>query len=1023
MRFNITTLVLREKLAVGDEVRCVSDGEVYGLSKVVPGRKPDTYGLQYRVGDVSITAYNPTSFVKAMLPKGHYKLTKSLNGWLYAQCGLRDQTLQKLKDDIKKADAADIEHAEVPNYIDIEDEAENVLIEKLPALTDEQRSDYDSAVEALRNGDVCAVQMRRMGLHERYPHSSVINCVAAGALGMNALKDESKMKIVRAIAAAAHTDADDKERMELGFLAATEKEIPALAAGLQVDITVLHQKMKVGHQFELQGGVPAVTEAMRKACTTHRAFAATDTDSIPAAHIVLQTVERVSDDKTNVLVVDLVRLCTSCNDADHDTDNMTDDVEADTDEENDMSDADVAAAIDGSVQQYRNRLLALLQLVKRDALNRQLTVNTATNKAAAVDAQASIDKINDLTSTAKQKLKWVKAVKIFFIGYSKAGKSIAMSALIQEGVQTADEYYKRHYRGTHNVYEYDVVDTTGDLDDAARAQKIVAMRALDVEMDARVKHEYNRYDLNRILSSQSAGATTAAPLVCESCGDDAPSLTLTLKPKHVVYGVLNSSKDFLQECETAVRNGEPKRVTMHEQIARLNTLEHARNLLGKDYLPADVTRAELGLRTATTATNEYAGDASDDNDADDDFEKLTSMSDASNGDDSGDDSDVEESKGDDTNDTTTSTAASGTGGADTDAAATTVFEIDSDYNTVADYSLPASTEPYISMLLGLTVKVVIHAHNKQELVHEFAKLLIRWTAPTYSAYALWGLIESVVLRVPSSNLDQITMIDLPGFDKRDTARAEYYTDALDDGLNSGETTMLVHFVHDSPESEEVYRALTDANVFIRLLHDPNAVRIVLAFPSDKYSNDNRRLHKKEIESVKHLHVKQHYEKLLQKTKQELKDAGSKSKLNVKAALKSIKFVSIETHPLKVSAQLTNNTTAAQPELAQLKRAISAYSTASWERALVSVVDSIGNEVAIQAYRCYQAEAIFQPQLQQQHISSGSVSSIATSPWQDVQSEIELTAQELSSRGQVMSHTFLTDTTPLIARTVNFSIHR
>jgi hypothetical protein len=130
--------------------------------------------------------------------------------------------------------------------------------------------------------------------------------------------------------------------------------------------------------------------------------------------------------------------------------------------------------------------------------------------------------------------------------------------------------------------------------------------------------------------------------------------------------------------------------------------------------------------------------------------------------------------------------------------ATEVFKVDTSFNSVVDYALPEAIEPFISELLGCTVRTEIRARDAQQLVAEVAKYMIRFTAPTFSAYAMYGLLESVTLRLPSSSLYcsetglRIVLHDVPGMDNDDKARAQCFTDELNAGLNDSNHAMLLH---------------------------------------------------------------------------------------------------------------------------------------------------------------------------------------------------------------------------------------
>jgi hypothetical protein len=172
----------------------------------------------------------------------------------------------------------------------------------------EDRRVYDSAADLLKKGEPCTVQLKCLGLHHRYRDldDSVCICVAVGALGLRAVEDKVMMQTVWSIAASFQSEADNKDSMALGLLAATESELPALAIGLQVDTTLLHHPMAMGTQFDLK------PEVHVKSCTTCKAFA-DDSGKTAARHVILQTIERIAKNDQypdGYLVVDLVSLAT-----------------------------------------------------------------------------------------------------------------------------------------------------------------------------------------------------------------------------------------------------------------------------------------------------------------------------------------------------------------------------------------------------------------------------------------------------------------------------------------------------------------------------------------------------------------------------------------------------------------------------------------------------------------------------------------------------------------------------------------
>ena len=91
---------------------------------------------------------------------------------------------------------------------------------------------------------------------------------------------------------------------------------------------------------------------------------------------------------------------------------------------------------------------------------------------------------------------------------------------------------------------------------------------------------------------------------------------------------------------------------------------------------------------------------------------------------------------------------------------------------------------------------------------------------------------------------------------------------------------------------------------------------------------------------------------------------------VDRAMNSVQFATVDTHPSKITAQLKGNTAAAQPDLSEFKDALTAHTTAVWEKAQVTCLHEVASEVALQANLCYQANAIL---LAEQQGSSSSSS--------------------------------------------------
>jgi hypothetical protein len=263
------------------------------------------------------------------------------------------------------------------------------------------------------------------------------------------------------------------------------------------------------------------------------------------------------------------------------------------------------------------------------------------------------------------------------------------------------------------VLQHEVIDSSNTSDTTDTAANVAVLQAATAQYTAigtKVDHLYHadngRYSLHTILSSQGVGATTTSALRVEHCGSNLPSVTVTFKPAEVL-DVIDSAHDILQQCEM---------VTTDENMENQQVLQQAIHLLGKSIL--DVTESRAGVPPTTTGT---ANDVNDNSDTDEvvDSDDAVGISDDSDSD------------------------ATDTG----KTVKTTVFKPLTKFNKAVDYTLPASIRPLISQLLGKAVKTDIRAKNAEELIAVIAKQLVMLSAPTFSVYALFGLVESIIVRL------------------------------------------------------------------------------------------------------------------------------------------------------------------------------------------------------------------------------------------------------------------------------------
>eukprot|EP00953_Heterococcus_sp_UTEX-ZZ885_P031877 16684-Heterococcus_DN1.PRE.3 len=392
-------------------------------------------------------------------------------------------------------------------------------------------------------------------------------------------------------------------------------------------------------------------------------------------------------------------------------------------------------------------------------------------------------------------------------------------------------------------------------------------------------------------------------------------------------------------------------VTLMQLTAYQEILENAIHLLGKSNVPLAQCREELGIphhaasantdsNINTPTGNDSSGDSSDNNDDDD--------------------VGTEETKGGD--DTT----------ADTDDinAATEEFT-PIKFDTERDYYLPPVLEELTDKLLGSTMRIDIYAKDQVQLIARITKLLIMLASPTFSVHAPYGLIDSVVLYLPSSSLyDSETGIstiihDVPGMVQEDAARLLCAVKALSDGLDSTGSKIIVHMINSRQTPTEVSKSLADAGVYRHIVADVAAgtstVHVLLVYATDYHGV----LCDDEMITLNNTHYNSNYIWLTNAARQLLRRSGKKKSTSsaitalAEAAAKRIQLLTAETHPDKIAAQLRGDTTAAQPDLSQVKEAIAACSLSHYEFAVLEALDELAEEVAMLAYLSYQAKTVFE----------------------------------------------------------------
>eukprot|EP00953_Heterococcus_sp_UTEX-ZZ885_P005392 3378-Heterococcus_DN1.PRE.1 len=249
-----------------------------------------------------------------MLPQHHpAKKQARLNGWVSSVRVRQRQSLQQIKDRViadqrLKADAtSDDSTAPLFIIVDIDEEEEDNDDEiqtdllPVPVANYTERRQVDDAVEALRRGSTVdsSIKLQRWNLDVQHSDDSVLACIVAGALGMNALDQEWLQTAVRKVLAAKQPTADMRDEMEAGYLPATESDLRIAASAFKIDITLLGKREQQTDSNETQ----------RTTVTTYRAYPADDTKNAALRHVLLQTVRECNEQLQEPLVVDLLTIC------------------------------------------------------------------------------------------------------------------------------------------------------------------------------------------------------------------------------------------------------------------------------------------------------------------------------------------------------------------------------------------------------------------------------------------------------------------------------------------------------------------------------------------------------------------------------------------------------------------------------------------------------------------------------------------------------------------------------------------
>jgi hypothetical protein len=231
---------------------------------------------------------------------------------------------------------------------------------------------------------------------------------------------------------------------------------------------------------------------------------------------------------------------------------------------------------DNSASGYGHKLSTVMSLMYTDAQSLLCSIDPATQRAAAAEAHINSQTTQQLLHSVNHTLQSAKQTAVYPEGYTKTGKSTLITAYIQERLQKKREYYATHYRGAENVLKHELVDTTGVYDAAAKAQAATAQAALYTEMYKRVSGIFpSKYKLDRLLSSQSACATTTSALRIESCGSDVPTIEITYKDEAEVLPLLTEVQSSMIEYEDAQQHGVPCKVTVKKYLAIHQMLKQA----------------------------------------------------------------------------------------------------------------------------------------------------------------------------------------------------------------------------------------------------------------------------------------------------------------------------------------------------------------------------------------------------------------------------------------------------------------
>jgi hypothetical protein len=317
---SISVSVHCKVLTEGEEIQCIHNGTFYGSCHVAVragrGKSVHTHGLRFKDPSTNTwkTVVSPTTFVRRMLPQHHpAKKQARLNGWVSSVRVRQRQSLQHIKarviaDQQLKADAAtDDSTAPLFIIVDIDEEEEDNDDEiqtdllPVPVANYTERRQVGDVVEALSRGFTVdsSIKFQQWDLDVQHSGDSVLACIVAGALGMNALDQEWLQTAVRKLLAAKQPTADMRDEMEAGYLPATGSDLQTAASAFKIDITLLGKREQQTDSNETQ----------RTTVTTYRAYPADDTKNAALRHVLLQTVRQCNEQLQEPLVVDLLTIC------------------------------------------------------------------------------------------------------------------------------------------------------------------------------------------------------------------------------------------------------------------------------------------------------------------------------------------------------------------------------------------------------------------------------------------------------------------------------------------------------------------------------------------------------------------------------------------------------------------------------------------------------------------------------------------------------------------------------------------